>query len=62
MKEEVFAYGNFTFEDELLTSDLEQKVVQNVSGVKAFRITSPTDIVIKADSNGVITLGTITLN
>lgn len=62
LKEEVFAYGNFTFEDELLTSDLEQKVVQNVSGVKAFRITSPTDIVIKAGNNGIITLGTVTLN
>lgn len=58
-----FAYGNFTFEDELVKSEVESTVVASIPGVRSFRINVPEDDIIKAPSpNQIITLGTPTIN
>lgn len=58
-----FAYGNFTFNDELVKSDLENNIVTNIPGVRSFRINTPEDYIIRAPkSDQIITLGSLTIN
>ena len=58
-----FEYGNFTFEDEIVKSELEEDIKNSISGVKAFRINNPsTDIIISDYDYQIFTLGTIVIN
>ena len=57
-----FAYGNFTFEDEIIKSELEEEVKGSVEGVKSFRINTPTSDVIQNDAvYKIFSLGTVTI-
>lgn len=57
-----FSYGNFTFNDELVKSELENEVVSIIPGVRSYRINAPEDDIIKAPSSDqIITLGSHTI-
>ena len=57
-----FAYGNQTFGDEIVSSDLEQEVKDSVEGVRAFRVQTPTTEIIQCDEEyEILTLGTVTI-
>ena len=58
-----FYYGNFTFGDEIVKSELEEEVMKSIDGIKAFRITSPSaDIITTTEDYEIFKLGTVTLN
>ena len=44
-----FYYGNFTFEDEITKSELEEEVKNSIDGVRSFRITTPESDIIQSD-------------
>lgn len=57
-----FSYGNFTFEDEITKSELEEEVKNSIEGVKSFRIVTPTeDIIVSPEPYYIFSLGTLTL-
>ena len=49
-----FSYGNFTFEDEIIKSELEEEVKQSIEGVKSFRINTPSTDIIQSDKKYMI--------
>lgn len=58
-----FKYGEFTFKDDFVKSDLETEIKNSFEGVRSFRITSPSDDIISVTTQDqIITLGTVTLN
>ena len=58
-----FYYGNFTFGDEIIKSELEEEVKNSIDGIKSFRITSPSaDIITTTEDYEIFKLGTVTLN
>lgn len=46
-----FAYGNFTFGDSFIKSDLESEVIRTFPGVRAFRVNSPEGEIITIADN-----------
>ena len=63
VKDTFFGYGQFSFEDEFLKSDLEGQVKETFDGVRSFRINTPLeDIVVPSSKECIITLGRLTLN
>ena len=63
VKDTFFGYGQFSFEDEFLKSDLEGQVKETFDGVRSFRINTPLeDIVVPSSKECIITLGELTLN
>ena len=57
-----FSYGNFTFEDEITKSELEEEIKNSIEGVKSFRIVTPTeDIIVSPEPYYIFSLGTLTL-
>ena len=58
-----FDYGNFTFGDEIIKSELEEEVKNSIYGIRSFRINSPSaDIITTTEDYEIFKLGTITLN
>ena len=58
-----FKFGEFSFGDEFVKSDLEGDIRYNFEGVRSFRITSPLDDIITPNSpKNIIELGNITLD
>ena len=49
-----FAYGNFTFGDSFIKSDLESEILRTFPGVRAFRINSPEGEIITVADNQII--------
>ena len=58
-----FSYGNFTFGDEIVKSELEEEVKNSIDGIRAFRIVTPSaEVITTTNDYEIFTLGTITLN
>jgi hypothetical protein len=57
-----FAVGNYDFNKELSLTDLESLVKGSTAGVKSFRFTTPSAMVITPAYNEILTLGTLTFN
>ena len=58
-----FDYGNFTFGDEIVKSELEEEIKNSIEGVKSFRINTPTeDIIVSDEEYKIFSLGTLTVN
>lgn len=58
-----FSYGNFTFGDEIVKSELEEEVKNSIDGIRAFRITTPSaEIITTTNDYEIFTLGTVKLN
>jgi uncharacterized phage protein gp47/JayE len=57
-----FAIGNYDFNSPLYVGDLESEIKENISGVKTFRISLPTNTIYPAEQNEIIRLGTLTLS
>ena len=58
-----FSYGNFTFEDEIIKSELEEEVKQSIEGVKSFRINTPSTDIIQSDETYMIfSLGSLNIS
>lgn len=63
VKNSFFAYGNLTFKSSFAKTDLEHQVKETFAGVESFRITSPSEDIIKApEDSQIIKLSELTLN
>ena len=57
-----FSYENFTFEDEIVKSELEEDIKNSIDGVKSFRITTPTmDVIASEQPYQIFALGGLTV-
>ena len=57
-----FSYENFTFEDEIVKSELEEDIKNSIDGVKSFRITTPTmDVIASEHPYQIFALGGLTV-
>jgi len=60
LEEVVFKYGNLTFDDEIVKSDVEREIKETFDGIISFRIHDPAqDILSPAQPQNVLTLGEI---
>ena len=57
-----FSVGRFSIGESVSITRLEKEVFDNIEGVYSFRITSPSDLVIKPTDSQVVTFNSITLN
>ena len=60
IKTYTFGYGNLTFKESIVKSDLESEIKNNFKGVLSFRITNPTEDIISPKSiSDVLVLGSL---
>ena len=57
-----FSVGKFDVSEDVSITDLESKVFNNLNGVYSFRITSPSDLVLKIPVGQIVSLKSIELN
>lgn len=57
-----FSVGRFSIGEHVSITRLEKEVFDNIEGVYSFRVTSPSDLVIKPTDSQVVTFNSITLN
>lgn len=63
LREVTFAYGELQFGDKIVKSDLENEIKDTFEGILSFRISSPSDDIIKpTKEQNVLTLGNVTIN
>lgn len=62
LEQVTFAYGELTFGDTLIKSDLESEIKNMFAGILSFRISSPTtDIISPTNAYNILTCGTINI-
>lgn len=62
IEQATFEYGELLFGDTIIKSDLEAEIKETFDGVLSFRISSPTDDIIRpANVQSVLTLGTVNI-
>lgn len=57
-----FSVGKFSIGENVSITDLESSVYKEVSGVRSFRVTSPSDLIINVSDGEVVELNSVTLN
>lgn len=57
-----FSVGKFSIGENVSVTDLESSVYKEVSGVRSFRVTSPSDLIINISDGEVAELNSVTLN
>lgn len=57
-----FSVGKFSIGENVSVTDLESSVYKEVSGVRSFRVTSPSDLIINVSDGEVAELNSVTLN
>jgi len=57
-----FSVGKFSIGENVSITDLESSVYEEVSGVRSFRVTSPSDLIISISDGEVAELNSVTLN
>ena len=57
-----FSVGKFDVSEDVSITDLESKVFNSINGVYSFRITSPSDLVLKIPVGQIVSLKSIELN